>query len=117
MEIIARTYKINEEYLNKLEMPLRLVFLNGCDAHTSIYLFIESHRSFSLRFAINCSSIKRKNGDTNPKFYHSSSSSMQQKHSTLVCIWIGVFVVVVVRCCCCLFVVLLDFALKMSQMV
>lgn len=25
MEIIARTYKINEEYLNKLEMPLRLV--------------------------------------------------------------------------------------------
>lgn len=27
MEIIARTYKINEEYLNKLEMPLRLVCL------------------------------------------------------------------------------------------
>lgn len=41
MEIIARTYKINEEYLNKLEMPLRLVFWMGATwAHRFFFIFM-----------------------------------------------------------------------------
>lgn len=79
MEIIARTYKINEEYLNKLEMPLRLVFWMGATWAPSILCLCFFFSCFSFapfvelvywknrRFAletfdvhINCGSIKRK---------------------------------------------------------
>lgn len=106
MKIIARTYKINEEYLNKLEMPLRLVFWMGATCITSIYLFIESLREYRFfficslsllltplclsKFAINCSSIKR-NGDTNAKFHHSSSLSSSSTTFCFQCILLTFF--------------------------
>lgn len=127
MKIIAWTYRINEEYLNKLEMPLRLVcvfFFARMGATTQAHRFwgpfIEyidymlriwrAYAAFSMHQTINCGSINitkdrnKMEWIKNKRTKRASGDTNVKFHHSSSCIFLLCCHRHRHRCCCCFLV-------------